>query len=498
MLGRLSRPARDLAVRVAGGPARLRVVLLLAAVLGLNGADLGTVSATAGNLKQTFGMTNTQVGLLVSVVSLTTALGTIPIGVLTDRHRRTTLLACAVAIWSVALAFAGAAQSFQWLLLARVALGVATATTGPTVSSLVGDFFPANERSRMYGLILGGDLVGTGIGFMLSGEISSILPWPYAFWWLVPPGLWLAWLVRRTPEPARGGQSRLEPGAERIPDEQEADRAGPAPDAGRADEPELARRAVRKADIEPDPDLVLHTDPARRPIWWAIRYVLRVRTNVIMIVASALGYFFFAGLRSFAIVYVTGHYGLSKQVASVLTLVVGLGALAGVFASGRITDRLLRRGHARVRVVVPALCLLAIGPVLAPAIATSSVALALPLLVLGAALLGAPNPPMDAARLDIIHPRLWGRAEAVRTVLRSLAEAAAPTLFGYASQNLAAGTGTTGLEYAFLLSLIPLLGAGLLVLPALRTYPRDVATADASVQATVQAADTHPPARDTS
>ena len=29
--------------------------------------------------------------------------------------------------------------------------------------------------------------------------------------------------------------------------------------------------------------------------------------------------------------------------------------------------------------------------------------------------------PLDAARLDIIHPALWGRAEGVRTVLRMLA-----------------------------------------------------------------------------
>jgi hypothetical protein len=30
-----------------------------------------------------------------------------------------------------------------WLLLARVAFGVATATTGPTVASLTGDYFLA-------------------------------------------------------------------------------------------------------------------------------------------------------------------------------------------------------------------------------------------------------------------------------------------------------------------------------------------------------------------
>lgn len=137
---------------------------------------------------------------------------------------------------------------------------------------------------------------------------------------------------------------------------------------------------------------------------------------------------------------------------------------------------------------------------LVSAIISTSVVVALPLLIVGAALLGAPNPPLDAARLDIMHPRLWGRAEAVRTVLRSAGEAAAPVLFGYVSQYVFAGPGSAaaggtggsapggtggegGLEYTFLVFLIPLMIAGLLALTALRTYPRDVATASASVRA---------------
>ncbi|MBO0816623.1 MAG: MFS transporter, partial [Actinobacteria bacterium] len=210
-----------------------------------------------------------------------------------------------------------------------------------------------------------------------------------------------------------------------------------------------------------------------------------------------LAYFFFAGLRSFAIIYATGHYGVSKPVADALLVVVGAGALGGVFAGGRLSDRLLRRGHIRARLVVPLACLLAAPPVLAAAIAVRSIALAVPLLTAGAFLLAAPNPPLDAARLDIMHPQLWGRAEGVRTALRTLGEASAPVLFGLASVTLfarpvpaaggSAGTGSAGgaggLEYTFLMFLIPLLGAGLLLLRALRTYPRDVATATASAEA---------------
>ena len=500
-----ARRVRDLAVDAAGGRARMRVVLTLAAVLGLSGADTGTVSATAGNLERAFGVGNTQIGVLLSVVGLVGALFTIPAGILADRTRRTRLLGGSIVFWAAATVMSGAATSYLWLLLARVGLGAATAVAGPVLASLTGDYFPAGDRGRMYGLILGGDLVGSGFGYLVSGDLSSLTTWRVAFWWLAIPSLALAWVVWRLPEPARGGSSRIAAGQEQIGDERdpEPDEAdGPADDgsgqAG-AEQPDLAERAVSRAEVEPRHDLVLTEDPTNRPWWWAVRYVLRVRTNVVIIVASALGYFFFAGLRSFAVIFATGHYGISKPLATSLILVIGAGALAGVNTGGRVADRLLRHGHVSARVLVPAVCLLALSLVLAPAIATTSVAVALPLLILGAFLLGAPNPPLDAARLDIMPPWLWGRAEAVRTVLRSLGESAAPLLFGYVSQYVFGGPGSaaaagggggtsragnaTGLEYTFLVFLVPLIVAGLLSLAALRTYPRDVATASASVRA---------------
>ena len=155
---------------------------------------------------------------------------------------------------------------------------------------------------------------------------------------------------------------------------------------------------------------------------------------------------------------------------------------------------------------MPVACLLVIPAFLGPGFATTSVAIALPLLIVGAFLLGAPQPPIDAARLDIMPAQLWGRAEGVRTALRFLAVAAAPTLFGYMSQYVFGGPASSGtggasvgaggqsarplnpaganaLAHTFLVFLVLLAVAGLLALFALRTYPRDLATAAASARA---------------
>jgi len=310
------------ALDVAGGPARARVVLILAAVLGLNGAGLATISAITSNLERAFHVGNTGIGVLASVVVLTGVVFTLPAGVLVDRVSRTRLLAISVAIWSVAIFFCGAAASYLWLLVAAVGLGAVVAVTGPAVASLIGDYFPAGDRGRMYGLIIGGELAGTGLGFVVSGVISSVLSWRSAFWCLVLPGLALGWAVWRLTEPARGGQSRLAASARGIAGEAGATAGGYAAGvhktggAGENGQQDLAATVARDAGVTPDPDLVLRSDPTDRSLWWAVRYVLRIRTNVVIIIASALGYFFFAGLRSFAILFTTSHYGLSKAVAS--------------------------------------------------------------------------------------------------------------------------------------------------------------------------------------
>ncbi|WP_051707495.1 MULTISPECIES: MFS transporter [unclassified Streptomyces] len=468
-------PFRRRAERAVGGRARLRVITLLAMVIALDGADKATVSVNADNLEQTFGLNHTHIGLLVSATSLAGALATLPAGVLTDRTTRTRLLAGSIVLWSVAMVGSAVAGSFGTLLAARVGLGVVTATAGPVVASLVGDYFPSGERAHLYGYILAGELFGTGFGYVVSTNIAALLSWRISFAWLALPGALLAWLLARLPEPRRGGRGQL------AREEQQSPAApGAAPATGSS-----ARAVVRTARSEPRPEQVLREDPRTMSAHRAFAHILRIRTVLLMIAASALAYFFFAGVRSFGMLFVTHHYGVGRSTASGLVVVIGAGILAGLVAGARLPDVALRHGHASGRVLVPAVALLAAAPVFAPGILTSSALIAVPLLAVGAGLLAAANPPLDAARLDIVPPGLWGRSEAARTLTRSAAETTAPLLFGFLSSDVFddSGSRTEGLRMAFLVCLAPLLAAGLLSLVALRTYPRDVATALASADA---------------
>lgn len=493
-----------------GGAARLRVIVLLAAVLALDSADKAAVGATAGQLERSLHVGNTAIGLLVTVATAVTAVATLPMGALTDRVDRVRLLTGAVVVWSVAIAISGASTSFTMLLVTRLALGLVLAVAGPVVASLAGDLFPSAERGRLYGFVLTGELIGAGFGFLFAGNLAAALSWRYAFWLFAVLGLGLALALRRLPEPARGGQSRLRPGATEIP---AATDTGPAAEGSQEDDEASEQKAedegelqreVEAEHVEPRADLVLHEDPTHRSLWWAMRYVLSIPTNRLLILGSALGYFFYSGVQTFAVIYVRHRFDVGQGLASSLLVVVGAGAVTGVLVSGRISDALISRGHLTGRPVVAGASFLFSVLLFVPALLVHSLPIAAPLFFLGAAGVGGANPPLDAARLDLMHSRLWGRAEAIRTVLRSSFQAIAPLLFGYVSSQFGArtnglghptgggGGNGNGLGETFLLMLVPVAVAGLLlVLRAPRSYPRDVATAMASEQA-VHAASPRP------
>jgi sugar phosphate permease len=192
--------------------------------------------------------------------------------------------------------------------------------------------------------------------------------------------------------------------------------------------------------------------------------------------------------------FIRGRFAVGQGTGSALVLLIGAGGLAGVLVGGWFSDYLLHRGVIAARPVLTGVAFLGCAVVMLVALQARKPAAGIGLLAVAAGFIGTSVPPLDAARLDVIVPVLWGRAEAVRTLLRSLFQSAAPVVFGVVSDSFGGREGSAedsagvhdgpspshgaALAHTFEIMLIPLVAGGLLlVFVGARTYGRDVATA---------------------
>jgi predicted MFS family arabinose efflux permease len=444
------------------GDRRSRAALVaLAAVLALDGADRTALGAVAPALMAEFNIGNAAIGLLASAFAIVGAVAIVPIGILTDRARRITILVVCIAIWCAAMGVAAAAWSFALLFIARITLGVLTAAGGPPITSIVGDMFPADVRSRVLGWVKSGELVGAGVGFLVAGVVVWLTSWRGVFVALAVLGVVVAWAVARVPEPRRGGENDVDGSEQEM------------------DAPTTLHELVEEHDVDPKPELVLHGDQSELPLKPAMEYVLKVRTVVLIIAASALGDVFFTALQVFGVLFLVGQFGISASEASILIPLVGVGGFAGVLAGGRLGDELIERGVLKGRLQIGAWSYLAASAMLVPVFLVSTLWVAIPFLVLAGGFLTAPIAPLEAARLDVVHPQLRGRTESARMIARVGAQALAPLVFGVLASDLGSSA-AEGLQLAFLI-LLPLLAASsVCLMVAGRHYPSEVAAVEES------------------
>lgn len=438
-----------------------RIIALLTLTYVLDYADRALIGAIGPTLRNTFGISNSELGLLAAMFAFVGAAATIPIGSLVDKVNRTILLAVSFVIWAAAIGVVGASITVAMLYVSRLFLGAVTATTGPSVPSILGDVVPPKERAKNLGIIDGGQLVGSGIGYLLPAIITAFVSWRWSFWLLAIGGAALAFSFWRIGEPERESE-----------------------EGGNKDSGDKTRveEIVEEQGVEPNPEAIETRNPEKMSLRQAVGYVFRVRTDLIVLIGRSIGDYFLAGISTFAVVFATNWYGLSQSEADFAILALGIGAIAGVLLAGWAGDKLLRQGKLNSKPWLGAIGYILAPIALFPAFLTHSLVYALPLLIVGAFFLAGASPPLDAMRVDVVVPRLRGRSEGVRRALQTAAEGGAPLLIGLLADHLGGG-GTNGLRLAFMVALPTLLINGLVLLIALRTYKRDVA---AEIESTEQ------------
>src|SRR6516225_3467221 len=386
-------------------------MLMTLALMVFDYIDRQVIVSLFPYLKAAWGLSDTQLGALVSAVSVTVAVGAVPIALFADRASRVKSIVIMAVIWSLATISCMFTRNYSQLLTARSVVGLGEAGYGSVGGALLATHFP----SRMRGALLGGFLatasVGSVLGVMLGGLIATRWGWQAAFGVVGFPGLVLALLY-------------------------------------------LTVRDYRTVELTPS------LDQASRSISAAAGHIAKIlvrsRTILWVCIGGAAQLIVVSAIWSWLPSYLNRAYDIAPAQAGVRAAVVVLAGAIGSVAWGAVVDRI---GRSRPRAKFPALALLCVATLVVLVLAfdtrllglSLSPGLQFALIVLGGFLMTCTVGPTAAIVIDVIHPGVRAAGCSVLALFQNL--------FGLALGPFIAGlfSDAWGLESA--LSIMPLFGA---------------------------------------
>lgn len=392
---------------------RWAIILLLFLINTVNYVDRSAISYAAHDIQSEFGLSASQLGLVLGAFGIGYLLTTLPGGYLADRFGARITFAVAVLLWSIAIGSTGAAAGFAMLYIARMTLGLAEGPSFPAHSHIVERWLPPHERSTAMGTALIAIPVALAVGAPLTTFAILEFGWRLMFFGLAAAGLlWLPvwlWFCSDTPS-----QSRFVNAAELSHISMGRDFAK-RPPASRLSRTEIG---------------VLLTTPSLLTSYWS--------------------YFVFGFLLFFVMTWLpeflrtTYHLDL-KQIGWAAALPWAAAAVA-LYLAGRVSDGLLlKTGRLRLARSYPMAILHAVMALaVLPLAFVDSFAIALTCITIAvAAGLGA-NPIFYAVIADIV-PQRAGTSMGVMNSGLALAGFLAPVVTGFALDLTGAFSAVFGL-----------------------------------------------------
>ena len=243
-------------------------------------------------IRREFDLSDSALGALGTAFTLLYAFVGLPLGRLSDRMPRKTILAVAVFLWSALTAVSGMTRSFWQLFVTRLGVGVGEAACAPAGTSLIGDLFPPQRRARALSIFMMGLPIGIALSYLVGSYVAHAWGWRAAFYVAGIPGVLAAIAALFIAEPLRGGKETVQ-------------RHAAAP---------VADKPFRKLLSIPT-------------MWW-------------LILSGALHNFNMYALGSFLAPMLMRYHGSDlRQAGLITTLVYGLSGIPGLLVGGALADR---------------------------------------------------------------------------------------------------------------------------------------------------------------
>lgn len=362
------------------------------------------------HMKAEWGLTDKQLGGLVSIVSITVALGGVPVALFADRVSRVKSVFAMALTWSLASISCMFTRNYAQLFTARALVGLGEAGYGSVGTAIISSHFPSRLRGTLMAAFFASASVGSVLGVVLGGIIAARWGWQAAFGVVGVPGLVLALLY-------------------------------------------LKVRDYRTFDLN------AARQQATQSVGGVARFIaqklLRSHTVAWVCIGDAAQLMVLSAVTAWLPSYLNRFHGLTPEQAGAKAALMVLCSAAGAIIWGLVVDRAgLRQPGAKLRVMAglclasTAVLLIAFGGARLGIVWSNGAQFAV--IALGGLLMTCTVGSVTAIVMDVVHPGVRATGASVLSLFRNLfGLAAGPFLVGLLSD-------AWGLESA--LATIPLVG----------------------------------------
>ncbi|MBW8827722.1 MAG: MFS transporter [Acidobacteria bacterium] len=463
----------------------MQVLYLIVFAASLEAFDRSLIALVLEDIRRSFDATDGQLGFLTGAFGFMAAVGVVPLGILTDRVKRVRIIALGFFPWGIAMMLQGVAPTFALFFLARMFNGALEATAGqeaPAPISLIGDYFPVEDRTRVYGIHGMGQVLGYALAPIFGGITASIFGWrgAFIFWGAfgLAGGAALSVLLPEPPRALQDARYRLQTRYLQLRLAQR--RATFGEDTPGVDSPpetmtqEEARETAEQTALDTSEVTgattgYVRTFDYRNATTRDVASVLfRNKTYLIMAILIVGNIFGVAGVSTWMPTFYRRYHGMSVTGAAVVSAFNATTALGGVYGGALLGGLLVKIGKPNLRFALIAFGQLGTAVLWGTAMVTTFTPFSIHFFFYGSICVTIPIGIGLAIRADVVHPHFRGRAQSVIGPPRIIATLLAPILFGLLSD-------TIGLRSA-MLTLVPVYAAmGLVAILGIWTYDHDAA-----------------------
>ncbi|MCA6097406.1 MFS transporter [Bradyrhizobium australafricanum] len=165
--------------------------------------DLAALTFVLGSIRQTFGLSTAEAGLLSSMSFLGMFVGAASAGLLADRFGRARVFQVSMIFWGLGSLCCGLSTTATALGASRLLLGFGMGMEFPVAQSMVSEIMPARNRGRYIAFLEGFWPLGFIASGLLTYFVLQVADWRWVFILQAIPAVFVLVVRRYVPESPR-------------------------------------------------------------------------------------------------------------------------------------------------------------------------------------------------------------------------------------------------------------------------------------------------------